>query len=137
MTFDVNYWAVLVAAISAMIIGGLWYSPLLFAKQWMAATGLSSEKLDELKRRGMAKSYLGALVGSLVTAYVLAILVQWGLASNWVEGLGVGFMAWLGFVATTTLSTILWEGKSAKLWFLNNAHELLVFLIMGAILAAW
>ena len=39
-----NVWAVLAAAIASMILGGLWYSPLLFANAWMRASGVTEEK---------------------------------------------------------------------------------------------
>ncbi len=42
----INYWAVLAAAVASMIIGSIWYSPLLFAKKWLAAMGWSKEHLE-------------------------------------------------------------------------------------------
>ncbi len=44
---DINYWAVLVAAVVSMVIGALWYSPVLFGKLWMKYSGLSDKKLAE------------------------------------------------------------------------------------------
>jgi hypothetical protein len=60
----VNYLAALVAALSSFLIGGLWYSPILFAKAWMRETGLSDEQL----RTGVARTFVSAFVLSLVMA---------------------------------------------------------------------
>ena len=49
----------------------------------------------------------------------------------------VGFWNWLGFVAPVTLGSVLWEGKSPKLWVLNNGYYLVSLIVMGVILALW
>lgn len=51
---DLNYWAVLVATFSAFVIGGLWYSPVLFDKKWMSLNGFTDETTMEiLSTKGM------------------------------------------------------------------------------------
>src|SRR3989442_1721528 len=52
-TANINILAVLVAAVLTFVLGAVWYSPVLFAKQWMAAQGYTPEKLEEMKRRGV------------------------------------------------------------------------------------
>ena len=52
-------------------------------------------------------------------------------------GLKVGFLSWLGFIAPVTLGSVLWEGKSWRLWFLMNSYYLVALLVMGSILAFW
>lgn len=136
----INYLAVVVAAAASMVIGFLWYGPL-FGKQWMALSGMSQEKLNAAKGRGMSKYYALAFVGSLVMSYVLAhalifasvYLNVTGVAS----GLMAGFWNWLGFVAPVTLGGVLWEGKPWKLWALNNSYHLATLLLMGVILSLW
>lgn len=53
------------------------------------------------------------------------------------KGLWFGFLIWFGFIATTKLSSVLWEGRSWKLYFLNNAHSLVQLLIFSTILVSW
>lgn len=136
----INYWAVLVAAVASMIIGFIWYGPL-FGKQWVALSGMTPEKIEAAKKTGMSKTYALAFVGSLVMAYVLAHALVFASAYLKVEGpqagLTAGFWNWLGFIAPVTLGSVLWEGKSWKLWLLNNGHYLLALLAMGAVLAVW
>lgn len=133
----INYLAVLVAAVAGMILGALWFSPLLFGNLWVKLNGMTAAQLEESKKKGMAKSYLLAFVGELVTAYVLAHIVDYAGVVTVTQGLQAGFWIWLGFVATTTLGAVLWEGKSPKLYALINGHALLNLLLMGVILAVW
>ncbi len=133
----INYIAVLVAAIVSMVLGALWYSPLLFAKPWMKLSGMTEQKMNEAKKKGMAIMYVLAFVGCFVTSYVMAHFVDYTEATTFFLGMQAGFWIWLGFLATTTLGMVLWEGKPWALWMLNNGHLLLNLLVMGGILAMW
>ena len=139
----VNCWAVLVAAIANMVLGFLWYGPL-FGKQWIALMGWNAEQIEagkvKMKKDGW-KTYLLGFIGSLVMAYVLAHSLIFASAYLGISGISAGMMAgfwsWLGFVAPITLGSVLWEGKSWKLWFLLNSYYLIALLVMGSILALW
>ncbi|MDO8593926.1 MAG: DUF1761 domain-containing protein [bacterium] len=136
----INYLAVLLCAIASMVLGSLWYGPL-FGKQWVALAGITPEQMERGKRAGMWNLYALALIGALVMAHVLAFSLAF--ASSYFNATGVfvglmaGFWNWLGFIAPVTLGSVLWEGKSWKLWILNNAYQLVLLLIMGVILAVW
>ena len=67
-------------------------------------------------------------------SFILANLAQATLVVNAAEGALLGIMVWLGFVATMTIGGVLWEGKPMKLYFLNNAYNIIQFALMGAIL---
>lgn len=137
MELSVNYITVLIAAIASMAIGALWYSPLIFGKLWMALSGLSEGRLAELKARGMGKMYTVNFVAALVMAYVLAHFVQvWGVFSlaNAVE---LAFWTWLGFIATTMLGSVLWEGKPILLYVINVSYYIVSLIVMTGILAWW
>jgi len=134
---DINYLAVLVTAVISMVIGGLWYSPLLFGKLWMNLSNINQRDISKAKQKGMAMSYLAAFIGALVTSYVLAHFIDYTEATTITAGMTAGFWIWLGFIATTTLGVVLWEGKPIKLYLLNNAYSIINLLIMGAILAVW
>lgn len=134
---EINYLAVLVSAIVAMGLGAWWYSPAGFGKLWMQLSGLSEAELERAKQPGMGKKYAAAFLGSLVTAYVLAHFVDYTQATTAAQGMQTGFWSWLGFVATVTLGTVLWENKPLKLYALNNAYQIISLMLMGAILAVW
>lgn len=133
---DINYIAVLVAAIVSIVIGMVWYSPFAFGKAWMKLSGISREKLEGMKK-GMGKSYLASFIAALISSFVLAILIDFAQATSVGGGLMMGFLVWLGFIATGLLNTVLWEGKPIKLYTLNVAHHFVSLLVMGAILAVW
>ncbi|TAH31806.1 DUF1761 domain-containing protein [Candidatus Saccharibacteria bacterium] len=136
MEISVNYLAVLLAALSTMVVGSTWYSPPVFGKLWMK---LSGAKPDATMSWGKtALMYGGVLVASLVSAYVLAHVT---LLSNQVLGgtyllsaLSTAFWVWLGFTATRMFTHDTFEGRPKKLTLLNAAHELITFLVMGLII---
>src|SRR2546422_9438699 len=94
-TANINILAVLVAAVLTFVLGAVWYSPVLFAKQWMAAQGYSPEKLEEMKRRGVTRAYAVSVLCYLVTAYVMALLASYTNSTTLAQGLWLGFLSWL------------------------------------------
>lgn len=136
---DINYLAVLVAAVASMVLGGLWYGPL-FGKMWMAQMGWAPERAQEMKKgagKGYAVQFIGSLVMSFVLAHALVFASSYLAVSGVSAGLTAGFWNWLGFIAPVTLGSVLWERKSMKLWLLNNSYYLVSLLMMGVILAVW
>ncbi len=133
----VNYLAVLVAAAVQVVLGFLWYGPV-FGKMWMGLMGMSPEKMNEAKAKGgMGKNYALMTLSTLVMAYVLAHFVFYTGATMFFNGIQTGFWIWLGFLATTMLGSVLWEGKSWKLYALNVSYYLVGLCLMGGILAMW
>ncbi|MEO8065697.1 MAG: DUF1761 domain-containing protein [Candidatus Doudnabacteria bacterium] len=138
----VNYWAILVCGIVSMVLGSVWYGPM-FGKMFMQMVGMdkwSPGKKEEMKKE-MMKSYTLTFIGSLVMAWVLTqaiIFAQSYMNTTWLNaGLMTGFISWLGFIATVSMGSVFWEGKSWKLWTLNNSYQLVQLLIFGAILGTW
>jgi hypothetical protein len=126
---------VLVAALVNFLLGGLWYSPMLFAKKWMALLNITEE---DIKKRGSAgKAYASAIIGALVMAYVLAHIVGYANATTVGAGAQSGFWCWLGFVATTGIANTMFESRPLGLYFINTGYYLVSLIIMGVILAVW
>lgn len=134
---DVNLLAVLVAAIVATAIGGFWYSPVGFGKQWSAFMGWTSKKDIDAMKKGAMQSYIWVFVAALVTAYVLAVVLGWAAAVTVADGFQVAFWIWLGFFATTQLGVMLWERKPFKLYAINTGFNLVALLVQGALLTVW
>ncbi len=131
----INLWAILVAAVVAHFMGALWYSPLLFGNMWMRAVGIKKGDIAKAKKEGMAKSYLGMFAASLVMAYVLANIIGYGEARDWVSGMGIGFWMWLGFMATAGLGPVLFTKKTWTAYCIDEGYHLAMMLAAGAILA--
>ena len=129
---NVNPWAVLAAALSTFLIGGLWYSPVLFAGAWQRAAGLSDE---DLKRGSAARIYGGAFVLAVVMAGNLAAFLGRDAGLAW--GMTAGALAGAGWVATAFGVTYLFERRPLKLFLVNAGYQVVAFVVMGAILGAW
>ena len=136
---DINFLAIFIAAIATMVVGFLWYSPLLFAKPWMREMGY--DPADQAKVKEMQKNagpaYGASFVASLISAFILALFFHWLHVSDVHYGLLVAFHVWLGFVATVQLTGVLFMKQSWKLFAINTGYQLVCYLAMGAILAAW
>jgi hypothetical protein len=132
-SFPINYWVLLAAVVIRMVLGGLWYSPLLFLGRWMALTGRSHADMNSR----MPMLLLVDLVSSLVMAFVLVHAVHYAGAVTPAQGAAVGFFNWLGFVATVTLGITLYERKPFALFVITNGWQLISLMAMGAILAVW
>ena len=134
---DVNWLAVLVAAIAAMPLGAVWYSPMLFARPWMRAIGKSEEEMRTRSGPGLPYLLVLAFVAWLVVAYVLSWIVDWAEANSVVEGLAVGFLCFFGFVLTGMAVNTAFAGRGRDLLLIDGGHLLLVLLVQGAIVGAW
>ena len=126
-----NLLGVLIACIVSIGIGALWYSPVLFGNVWMKLTGFDKKKIEEAKKKGMVKSYLISFLGILVMVYILGYLMD----ATSISFVLLAVLIWRGFMATTALSVVLWEGKSFKLYLINVLHHLVVLLTAGVILS--
>jgi hypothetical protein len=134
---NVNFWAVLAAAVVSMLIGSLWYGPL-FGKLFMKEMGMdawSKEKQAAMKKR-MGWSYFGQFLASLAMFYVLAGLIVGFDHASAAGGLLTAFIMWVGFVVPLKLGDLIWGGK-AKLFWLGLGNMLLTLLAAGAIIGTW
>ena len=129
---EVNYLAVIAAAIATFALGGLWYSPALFGKVWQREAGVTEEKM---KSANMALIFGLTFVLSLIAAWVFALFL--GPRPPMALGLGAGFSAGLCWVAASLGINYLFERKSLKLWLINGGYHTLQFTIIGLILALW
>lgn len=135
---DVHFWAILLAAIASMVIGSLWYGPL-FGKLFMREMGMDqwSKEKREAEMKKMPQTYFAQFIASLVTFYVLALLIDGlfgGLSAA--NGVKAALIAWIGFVVPVKLGDALWGGKMSLFW-LGIGNMLVTFLAAGAIIGAW
>ena len=134
-----NLAAILVAAIATMVVGFLWYSPVLFAKAWMREMGYDPN--DKARVQEMQKSagpaYICSFFASIVTAFILAMFLHHMNVQDVEYGLLVSAHIWLGFVATVQLTGVLFMKQSMKLFAINTGYQLVCYLVMGAILTVW
>jgi hypothetical protein len=131
-TTTLNYWAIMVSALSAFLIGGLWYSPAVFGKVWMKENGFTEE---DLKKGNMAKIFGLSFLLCLVAAINLAMFL--GPETNLSMGAFYGFLAGFGWVAMFIGTHYLFERRSFTLFAINAGYSVVTLTIMGMILGAW
>jgi hypothetical protein len=126
---EINWLAVLLCGISSMVLGGIWYSPLLFARPWQRASGLSD---SDLAGGNMALIYGLAFLLSLIAAAVFALFLgpDMGLGPS----VAAGFAAGLCWVAASFGINYLFERRSLVHALINGGYHTLQFTLFGLIL---
>ena len=129
---SINYGAVIAAAVLSFVVGGLWYSPILFARAWMREAGLSEE---QTRQADMAKVFGLSFLCSVVMAFNLAAFI--GPKASLAFGMMAGAAAGIGWVAMSLGVVYLFEQRSLKLWLVNAGYQALTYTLMGAVIGAW
>ncbi|QHK21406.1 DUF1761 family protein [Pseudarthrobacter psychrotolerans] len=131
---EINFWGVLVATLSSMVVGSVWYTPKVFGTYWMRVAKVtpSGEAKDAVK------PILITLGVSFVSAWVLAgsaAISQHFYGGNFLPNtLITATILWAGFTAARFITHDAFEGRPARLTLLNCAHELATFEVMALII---
>lgn len=126
-----NLLAIAAAAVSSFLLGGLWYSPVLFGRRWAALTGLGEQQLQG----GVARVFGGALVCQLIAAVNLAFFI--GSEASFGFAVFAGLAAGLGWIATGLTTTFLFERRPLALIAIDASYHVVALTLMAAILGAW
>lgn len=137
MVPEINYWAVLLATASSMLVGSIWYAPKVFGTRWSKLANV------DMDRPG------ATAVWPIITTVIVSFLTAWVLAGasaiSW-HFYGGPFLwgtivtavtLWAGFTAARFITHDAFEGRSTKLTTLNIAHELVTVLVMAVIIGVW
>ena len=129
---EINWFATVAAALSAFVLGGLWYSPVLFGKAWQREAGVT----DEMMKNGNPAIIFGGafaltLLASVVFAFFLGPKPELGFA------VGAGAAAGIAWVAAAFGINYLFERKSLVLFAINGGYNALLFTVIGLILGLW
>lgn len=130
--FYINHIAVFVCALMSLVLGALWYSPMLFFKAWQGANGFSDEKAKEANP---AKTFTVTFLLAWLMSYNLAFFLgdksttwQWGLAAGMLSSIwAVGMFITVG----------LFEFRSLKYLAINCGYIILYFATIGFIIGIW
>ena len=134
MVPEINYWAVLLATASSMVVGSIWYTPKVFGNYWM--------KVAKVSPSGEAKDAVKPILITLVVSFISALVLA-GSAAISQHFYGGNFLAntlitavilWAGFTAARFITHDAFEGRPAGLTILNCAHELVTLVVMGLII---
>ena len=125
-----NVWAILAAAVSAYVVGGLWYSPVLFGRAWERANGFTLSPSP--KPRVYLVSFLLTLVMAVNLAFYLA-----DPSTTAAFGAVAGFLAGFGWAAMGLAVVALFEQRPWKYSLINGGYLTVALTLMGLILGAW
>lgn len=128
---DLNWLAVLVAAIAYFALGAIWYSNALFGRQYRAAIGAEGDG------QMPTKSLVINFVGWFVAATALALISHGIGADDWLDGAVLGLVASFGFIGTNRIVGNTYEGTGSAVMRVNAPYTLLGYVLMGIILALW
>jgi hypothetical protein len=130
-----NYWAVVVAAVAAFVVGAVWYGPLLFGKAHMTLRGLNPGAMADV--RPPAGELLGEFVRNVVIAYVLAhFVVRLGVV-DWMGAVQLGLWVGIGIQAMLLMGAVLHEKMPWRLYAIHAGDALVKTLLMAVILGVW
>jgi hypothetical protein len=134
---EINYWAVLLAMLSSMVVGSLWYTPKLFGTRWA--------RLANVDMTGSARGAVWPIVTTVIVSFVTAWVLAGASAIAWhfYEGsflwgaIVTAVLLWAGFTAARFITHDAFEGRPTQLTTLNIAHELVTLVIMAIIIGVW
>jgi len=129
---NLNWLAIIVAAVSAFALGGLWYSPLMFVNRWMKETGLTRESNAG---KSMPKIFGLSFILSLIASFFLAMFIGPDAGASF--GALAGFMAGIGWVLTFMGIIYLFESRSLALFLINAGYSVVSLTVMGLIIGLW
>jgi hypothetical protein len=128
---DVNLLAVIAAALSCFLLGGLWYSPVLFGNAWNRAAGNPGKQGQGHPAKVFGLSFVFALIAALV--YALIVPLQSTAVAGALQGLAIG----AGLVAASFGINYQFANRGAVLWLIDGGYHTLQFGLYGLILALW
>ncbi len=133
----INYIAVVLATLSSMVVGSIWYTPKVFGNYWMKKSGVTPSG----NSKDAIRPIIVTVLVSFITAWVLAgaawISFDFYGGSFLVNALVTAAILWAGFTAARFVTHDQFDGRPAGLTVLNSAHELVTVLIMALIIGVW
>lgn len=131
MTFEgINWLAVLAAALSAFLLGGIWYGPL-FKHAWCREAGVDPDKPNGHPARVFGVAFVAALLSAVFLAWLLGAAPALSLAVHH------GFMVGFAFVSMSFAINYSFAGRSLKLWLIDSGYHILQFALYGLVLGLW
>ncbi|MGK7389665.1 MAG: DUF1761 domain-containing protein [Candidatus Cyclobacteriaceae bacterium M2_1C_046] len=128
-----NWFAIVAATAASFVIGGLWYSPILFGKVWMLENKFTEE---ELKKANQGKIFGLTFIFSFIMSVNLALFLN-DSATTATWGATAGFLAGFGWVAMAIFVNGLFERRTMRYMLINAGYFVVSFVIIGLILGAW
>lgn len=130
MDLSINVLPLIIGAVFNMVLGALWYSPVLFAKPWMKEAEITSEYIEVSKGK-MGKVYIFTTIMAFITCYIIGILIINMNITSIIEGLFLAFLVWIGTNLPSVIKNWGFENRTIKLGIINHGYDLLVYLVVA------
>lgn len=130
---DVNIWAVLAAALTAFLLGGVWYGAAMFGNAWNREAGRGENKPSQ--GHHPTGVFVVSFLFALLSAYVFAIWL--GRSASVMEGVERGFLVGAGLVAASFGINYMFAGRSWTMWLIDGGYHAVQFTLYGLVLGAW
>ena len=130
----INYLAVIAGAVAYMVVGFIWYSPVLFGAAWMRGIGKTKE---QLAAGATALNYILALILGFIASYGIARIMIWSGGASITDGIMTGLVVSVCFVLTTFFVNDIFERRPAGLTFINVLFHIVALVVIGIIIGAW
>ena len=128
---QLNWLAIVVAAVAGYFPGAIWYSPIGFLGPWSRELGVDVNA----KPKGAGARIAIGLIPALVAAIAFALVL--GPHPSLYQAMARAAVVAIGFIATSFAIQYLYERRSPAFWLINSGYHLLQFVIMGLVLALW
>lgn len=137
MVPEINYWAVLLAMLSSMIVGSIWYTPKVFGTRWA--------RLAKVDMSGSAKSAVWPIITTVLVSFITAWVLAGASAIAWhfyqgsffIGAVVTAILLWAGFTAARFITHDAFEGRPTSLTVMNIAHEIITVVVMAVIIGVW
>ncbi|MYD42264.1 MAG: DUF1761 domain-containing protein [Gammaproteobacteria bacterium] len=131
LLLELNWLAIIVAALVSFAIGYPWYGPI-FGKAWLAALGKTADEIEP-----SPKPFIISIVTTLVTAFVMAVLIACLGIQTWYDGAILGLAVGIGFIAASNVSDAAFCGWSWNLVMIQSSYRIVYSVVTGIILGVW
>ncbi len=128
----------LLGAVISMLLGFLWYSPLMFARPWMTLMGMTAASMKDAQSK-MGPLYILSFVAALFTSGVLRLIIRYIPDPTIPNSFIIAFLVWLGFVLPVQLTGEIFSGKpfKVKLLTINTLYQLVSLLAVSLVHSLW
>ena len=133
---QLNWWAILVAAIAYFILGALWYSKALFGTKWAALVKLDVHNPD--LKKGMGQMMASTFILILIVCFGLSLIIHMiKFDDNFLYGIKLGLLTGLAFATTAISINYVYERRPTNLYIINSGYHIVGHVLAATIIVMW
>lgn len=126
---ELNLLAVVVAALAGVVVGALWYSPVLFFNVWLKELGKTREELG-----GMLKPMLASMAVTLCESAAIKCLIVFLVVIRITGAIKLGLLVGAVLMSLTMLSDYMFEKRSMKIYLISAGNKTITAIVISIVL---